>query len=77
MKKSKMIKILNPMKIQKGKSLIKWQNQTTKHIKRMDNNCHIPDLIQAFSNVLLFNYEFRYHKLLKTFTKFVHRYIKK
>ena len=23
----------------------------TKHIKRMDNNCHIPDLGQAFSNV--------------------------
>ena len=22
-----------------------------KHIKRMDNNCHIPDLVQAFSNV--------------------------
>ena len=22
-----------------------------KHIKQMDNNCHIPDLAQAFSNV--------------------------
>ena len=22
-----------------------------KHIKRMDNNCHIPDMVQAFSNV--------------------------
>ena len=22
-----------------------------KHIKRMDNNCNIPDLVQAFSNV--------------------------
>ena len=22
-----------------------------KHIKLMDNNCHIPDLVQAFSNV--------------------------
>ena len=21
------------------------------HKKRMDNNCHIPDLVQAFSNV--------------------------
>ena len=21
------------------------------HLKRMDNNCHIPDLVQAFSNV--------------------------
>jgi hypothetical protein len=38
------------MKIQDGKSLIKWQNQMTKHIKRMDNDCHIPDLVQAFSN---------------------------
>ena len=26
-------------------------NQLIKHIKRMDNNCYIPDLIQAFSNV--------------------------
>ena len=32
-------------------SLIKWQNQKFKHIKRMNNNCHTPDLIQAFSNV--------------------------
>ena len=33
------------------KSLIKWQNQMIILIKRMDNNCHIPDLVQAFSNV--------------------------
>ena len=39
------------MKIQNGKSLIKSQNQMLKHIKRMDNDCHIPDLGQAFSNV--------------------------
>ena len=38
-------------KIQNGKSLIKCQNQKLKHIKRMNNNCHIPDLIQALSFV--------------------------
>ena len=37
-------------KIQRGKPLIKWQNQKFKHIKLMDNNCHIRDLVQAFSN---------------------------
>ena len=37
------------MKIKKGKSLIKWQNQK---LKRMDNNCHIPDLVHAFSHVI-------------------------
>ena len=26
-------------------------NKKIKHIKRMDNNCHIPDLVQAFSNI--------------------------
>ena len=31
------------------KSLIKWQNQKLRHIKQMDDNCHIPDLVQAFS----------------------------
>ena len=36
------------MKIQNAKSLMKWQNQMIKHIKRMDNNCHITDLVQAF-----------------------------
>ena len=33
----------------------KVPNQITKsnekHIKRMDNNCHTPDFVQAFSNV--------------------------
>ena len=38
----------NPRKVQSRKSLIKWQNQKLKHTKRMDNNCHIPDLKQAF-----------------------------
>ena len=35
-------------KVQNGKSLIKWQNQKLKHIKRMDNNCYIPALLQTF-----------------------------
>ena len=26
------------------------------HQKRMDKNCHIPDLVQAFSNVEIVNY---------------------
>ena len=39
------------MKIHNGKSLIKWQNQNHKQIERMDNNCHIADLVQAFSYV--------------------------
>ena len=30
---------------------MKWQHQKLKHIKRMDNNCHIPELEQAFSYV--------------------------
>ena len=38
-----------PNKDQNGKSLIKWQNQNLKHVKRIDNNCHIPDLVQTFS----------------------------
>ena len=47
--KSKITKILNSEENSKRKFLIKWQNQKLKHIKQMDNNCHIPDLIQAFS----------------------------
>ena len=38
------------MKIPNGKFQIKWQNKKLKHIKRMDNNCHIPDLAQTFSH---------------------------
>ena len=37
--------------MQNGKSLIKWQNQKLKHIKQMNNNCHNPFLIHAFSDV--------------------------
>ena len=45
--KSKIIKKnWTPRKIQNGKSLIKCQNQMIKHIKQMDNNCDIPDLVQ-------------------------------
>ena len=40
-------KYRTPRKIQNGKCLMKWQNQKLKHIKRMDNNCHFPDLVQA------------------------------
>ena len=41
--KSKITKILNCEKKsrRKLKSRIKWQNQKLKHIKRMDNKCHI------------------------------------
>ena len=49
--KVKLQKYWTPRKIQNGKSLIKWQNQKHKHIKRMDNNCHIPHLVQAYSYV--------------------------
>lgn len=27
---------------------IEWQNLKVKHIKRMQNKCHVPDLVQAF-----------------------------
>ena len=48
--KEKSQKYWTPRNIQNGKFLIKRQNQMIKQIKRMDNNCHIPDLVQAFSN---------------------------
>ena len=50
-KQEKTQKYWTPRKIQKGKSKIKRQNQKSKHIKRRNNNCHIPDLVKAFSNV--------------------------
>ena len=34
-----------------GKSLIMAKSNDKIHQKRMKNNCHIPDLVQAFSNV--------------------------
>ena len=39
------------MKIQKEKSLTKWQNQTLIQIKRMENYCHIFDLESTLSYV--------------------------
>ena len=32
------------------KFIIKWQNQTLKHIKRMGNNCHIPEVFEGRHN---------------------------
>ena len=32
-------------------TLTKLQNQKLKHIKRMDNKCHLPSLVQAYSYV--------------------------
>ena len=49
--KSKTTKILNSEENSKKKSLIKLQNQKLKYVKRIDSNCHIPDLVQAFSYV--------------------------
>ena len=49
--KSQISKILNSEENLNKKSLIKWQNKTIKHIKRMDNNSQITDLVQAFSDV--------------------------
>ena len=39
------------MTIQNDNSFIKWKNQKLKHIKGMENNCHIPDLLHAFPYV--------------------------
>ena len=39
------------MKIQNGKTLIKWQKSIAQTLKLMDNNCHFHDLVQAFSFV--------------------------
>ena len=50
--KSKITKILNSKEHSKRKVPNQLEkHQKFKHIKRMDNNCHIPDLVQAFSNV--------------------------
>ena len=48
-KKVKSQKYWTPRKFQKGKLLIKRHYQKLKHIKRMDNNCHNPDLVEAIS----------------------------
>ena len=44
-KKDKSQKILNSEENSIGKSLITWQKSNGKNIKRMDNNCHIPDAV--------------------------------
>ena len=49
--KSKITKILNSEEYLIGKFLITLQNHITKHTKRMDNDCHNPDFVQAFPNV--------------------------
>lgn len=38
---------MNSVKIQIGESVIKWQN----HVKRMDNQWNIPDLVRAYCSV--------------------------
>ena len=40
-----------------------------KHIKRIDNNCHIPDLIQAFSSWFLQSREAQKKLLVKSQNK--------
>ena len=39
-----------PRKIQKGKVSNQMAKSKAQIIKRMDNNCHIPDLVQVFSH---------------------------
>ena len=39
------------MEVQNETSVIKRQSQKSKHIKRMENNCHFPDVVHAFSYV--------------------------
>ena len=51
LEKSKITKILNSEENSIMKVPNQMANQIIKHIKRMVNNCHIPDLVQAFSNV--------------------------
>lgn len=41
-------KLKTPRKFKNQKSLFKWQKQNIKHIKRIDNNGHISDLVQVF-----------------------------
>ena len=46
--KSKITNIPNYKEKLNRLSFIKWLNQKLKHIKRMENNCHIPGLVHAF-----------------------------
>ena len=47
--KSIITTITNSEENSKRKDLNERQNQMIKHIKRMDNNCHFPDLEKVFS----------------------------
>lgn len=47
-KKVKIQKYRTPRKTQNEKSFIKWENLKLKHIKRMEDNCHISDLVLNF-----------------------------
>ena len=49
--KSKITKILNSEENSKRKVSNQMVKSNDKHIKQIDNHCHIPDLVQAFSNV--------------------------
>ena len=48
---SKITKRTNTEEKWKQKVLIKCQKHNLVLIKRMKNNCHVPDFVQAFSNV--------------------------
>ena len=50
-KKVKSQKYLTSRKIQNSKSLLKWQNIKHKHMKRIVNNCNIPDWVLAFTYI--------------------------
>ena len=50
-RKLKQQKYLTPRKFINSESVIKGQNIKVKYIKQMDNNCHIPVFVQAFSYV--------------------------
>ena len=49
--KAKYQKYRTQGKFKIGKSLIKWQKLKPKHIIRIENSCHIPDLVQVFPYV--------------------------
>ena len=49
--KRKITKILNSEENSERNVPNQMENKKFKHLKRMDNNFHVPDLVQAFSNV--------------------------
>ena len=51
--KSKITKILNFKENSKRRVPNQMAKAKVQHIKRMDNNCHIPDLVQAFKVQIL------------------------